>query len=176
MHKAIFLDRDGVINKLILRNNKPDSPKNLSELEFLPNVDLALKKAKEMGLLTIIITNQPEIARGRFLYEEVEEIHNYIKQHLLIDDIFMCPHDDVDNCNCRKPKPGMIYKAKEKWNIDLKNSFVIGDRWRDIEAGKQAGCITFLVKSEYYEENKNANYDYLVDDLYSAIEIISKLL
>jgi D-glycero-D-manno-heptose 1,7-bisphosphate phosphatase len=175
-NRALFLDRDGVINEPIVIEGKPYSPKNLSELKFCRNVDIAIRKAKELGLLVIIFTNQPEIARGTMLKENVDKIHKYIIKLLHVDDIFMCPHDDKDDCSCRKPKPGMLYEASAKWNINLKESFVVGDRWRDIDAGKKAGCTTFLIKSDYYNDKKPINYDYSADNLISVIEIISKLL
>lgn len=179
MNKALFLDRDGVINKLIIVNNKLYPVKSLDELEILPNVDKALQEAKKLGLVIIVFTNQPDIARKTVQIKDVEEIHNYLMKRFPIDDIFMCPHDDNDNCNCRKPKPGMLFESAKKFNIDLKKSFVVGDRWKDIVAGKSAGCITFLINSNYFSEetkSKQVDYDYCVDDLYSAVKIISKLL
>ena len=168
-NRALFLDRDGVINKPIIKDGRISFLGNLDELHILPNVDRAIAEAKKLGLLVIIFTNQPDIARGALRKEDAEEIHSYLTTKLSIDDVYMCPHDDADNCTCRKPKHGMLSDAAVKWNIELKKSFVVGDRWKDIKAGKLAGCTTFLIDSNYYNENIEIDYDHCVSDLYSAV-------
>ncbi len=169
MEKAIFLDRDGVINKVVLKNNKPFSPNRFEDFEFLDGVKDILQKFKEKGFLNIIITNQPDIARGRMDWETLEMMHCYTKANLPVDDIFVCPHDDIDDCCCRKPKPGLLFEAAKKCNIDLKDSFLIGDQGKDVEAGRCAGCTTILIDCPY---NKKQDSDFKVSDLYSAVEII----
>ena len=171
MNKAIFLDRDGVINKVNLVAGKPYPPKDISELILLPKVDEALQLLKDAGYLLIVITNQPDVARGKMKIETVEVINQFLKNLLPINDIFTCYHDDIENCNCRKPKPGNILKAANQYNINIQNSFMIGDRWRDVEAGISAGCKTFYIDYTY-QEKQPASYDYKVKSLYDAAKII----
>lgn len=169
MKKAIFLDRDGVINRVILNGGEPFSPRRFREFEFLDGIKEVLEKFKEVGFINIIITNQPDIARGLIEWEISEKMHKVIRENLPIDDIFVCPHDDIDQCPCRKPKPGMLLEAAKKWDIDLKSSFLIGDQWKDIGAGKNAGCATILISYPY---NKKVNPDFRVNNLHSAAEVI----
>ena len=152
MKKAVFLDRDGVLNKSIIKNGKPFPPKNLDELIIPDEVKSGIIKLKKEKFILIMITNQPDISRGKTNITKVKEINEYVKNMLGLDDIFMCIHDDVDNCKGRKPNPGMIFDAKSKWNIDLQKSFLIGDRWKDIQAGKNAGIGTFLLEHNYEEK------------------------
>lgn len=169
MKRAIFLDRDGVINKVTLKEGKPFSPRRFEKFELFDGIREVLEKSKREGFLNIIITNQPDITRGLIKWETLEKMHKFIKENLPIDDIFVCPHDDIDNCQCRKPRPGMLLEAAKKWDIDLKDSFLIGDQWKDIETGKKAGCITILIDYLY---NKEVESDFRVNNLHSAIEII----
>jgi len=172
--RAIFLDRDGVINKAIIRSSGFSSPWSLTEFEIIGEAEEALVELKKLEFLNIIITNQPDIARGNLLLSELEKMHQFILNRLPIDDIEYCPHDDKDNCDCRKPKPGMILRAAQKWNIDLKNSYVIGDMWKDIETGKLAGCKTFLIRQEYNKDYQKG-YDFEINNLKEAVAIIKKL-
>ncbi|WP_456420257.1 D-glycero-alpha-D-manno-heptose-1,7-bisphosphate 7-phosphatase, partial [Methanocaldococcus infernus] len=164
MNKAIFLDRDGVINKKL----EGDYVKRIEEFKLLPRVREALKEFKKMGYLLIVITNQQGIAKGVMTEEDLEKIHNYMLKLLPeIDDIFYCPHLE-GTCNCRKPRPGMLLKAKEKWNIDFNKSWMIGDDERDILAGKAVGCKTIRIL--YKEEKTEA--DFVVKDLYECVKIV----
>jgi len=172
--KTVFLDRDGVINKVVLRKGEVSSPRKIEEFEFLPNICSALKKFQELGFLNIIFNNQPDISRGLLKKEELEKMNKLILSSLPIDEIIFCPHDDKDNCSCRKPKPGMILEAAKKHFIDLRKSYVVGDGQRDIEAGRAAGCKTFLIKTEY-NKNIKEGYDFLVDNLEGVVEIIKRL-
>lgn len=172
-NKAIFLDRDGIINKVIIRNGKPSSPRRFEEFRFLPNVKKNLKIFKKMGFLNIIFTNQPDVSRGFLEIEELEKMHKLIAEKLPVDDIKFCPHDDSDNCPCRKPKPGLILQAVKKWSIDLKKSYVIGDSWKDMGAGRAASCQTIMIKRKYNKDLKD--YNFKVNSLKEAIEIIKKL-
>ncbi len=153
--KAIFLDRDGVINKEISYISNPD------DFEFIEGSIEALKILKEKNFLLIVITNQAGIARGYYTEEKLKKIHNkmtrILKQNnIVLDDIFYCPHhpDFTGICDCRKPKPGMIIKAKNKYNIDLQSSFMVGDTLNDIEAGLNAKCKTILVLTGYGAEEE----------------------
>jgi D-sedoheptulose 7-phosphate isomerase len=170
MNRAIFLDRDGVINQVVLKNGKPFSPRTMEEFVFCEGIKAFLTESRKAGFLNIVFTNQPDIERGLVDSNVVEKMHDFIKQNLPVDNVLMCPHDDADNCLCRKPKPGMLTDAARKWNIDLNASFVIGDQWKDIEAGKKAGCTTILLDCLY---NKNVECDYRLSGLRSALNVIS---
>jgi D-sedoheptulose 7-phosphate isomerase len=150
-HAAVFLDRDGVLNRAVVRDGKPFTPSGLEELELLPDVGSSLRDLKAHGFALYVITNQPDVARGAHTRESVEALHQTLASSLPIDDIFVCYHDDNDHCACRKPKPGLLFEAQRKHNIDLERSFMVGDRWRDIDAGHNAGCKTVLIDYGYRE-------------------------
>ena len=170
MNKAVFLDRDGVVNKAIVKDRKPYPPADLSELEILPQVADGISMLKNMGYKIIVITNQPDVARGTMSKVRVDEINESLKGTLNIDEVICCFHDEKDNCQCRKPKPGMIFEAASKWDIDISKSFMIGDRWRDIEAGKNADVTSILIDYDYDE--KKVEPDFLCADFKSAVEYI----
>jgi D-glycero-D-manno-heptose 1,7-bisphosphate phosphatase len=149
--KAVFLDRDGVLNRAFVRDGKPYSPAGLNELEILPDVPAALTLLKDHGFLLLVVTNQPDVARGTQQRAVVENLHASLRKTLPLDDFFVCYHDDSDNCACRKPKPGLLMQAAGKYPLDLRASFLVGDRWRDIEAGQTAGCRTVWVDRRYAE-------------------------
>jgi D-sedoheptulose 7-phosphate isomerase len=149
---AVFLDRDGVINRTVVRDGKPFPPSSVKELELLPGVASSLHDLKAHGFNLFVITNQPDIARGTQSRAAVEGIHQALASSLPIDGIFVCYHDDADDCACRKPKPGLLLEAQRLHNIDLSRSFVVGDRWRDIDAGHNAGCKTVLIDYGYREQ------------------------
>jgi D-sedoheptulose 7-phosphate isomerase len=148
---AVFLDRDGVINRAVVRDGKPFPPSGIDDLELLPEVASAMNSLKAHGFALYVITNQPDVTRGTQTREAVENIHQSLSSSLPIDDIFVCYHDDNDECGCRKPLPGLLLEARSKHNIDLSRSFVVGDRWRDIDAGHNAGCKTVLIDYGYRE-------------------------
>jgi D-glycero-D-manno-heptose 1,7-bisphosphate phosphatase len=145
MRKAIFLDRDGVLNKTIFKMGKKRAPYNMEEFELLDGVEEGIKTFKQDGFLLIVVTNQPDVARGWVDRPSVEKVNHKIKELLAVDDIKACYHIDEDNCSCRKPRAGMLLAAADKWGIDLKKSFMIGDRFSDIAAGVSAGCRTALI-------------------------------
>lgn len=162
--RAVFLDRDGVINKTIFRMGKPRAPYSLEEFSFLPGVPEAVELLREEGFLLIIVTNQPDVARGWVSREAVDQVNQYISETLKISDIRACFHTEHDRCDCRKPKPGMLLTAAREHDIDLEKSFMVGDRGSDMEAGKSAGCKTVFI-SESAEEG---NPDYVSPSLLSA--------
>lgn len=171
MNRAVFLDRDGVINCAVLRDGRPYPPPSAEELEFLPKVDEAIETLRRAGFRIIVITNQPDVATGAQRREVVEAIHERIRREFPIDDIKVCYHADQDGCACRKPKPGMILEAARQWSLDLDRSFMVGDRWRDIEAGQAAGCKAILIKCEY-QERRAEKPDAIVDSLFEASSLI----
>jgi D-glycero-D-manno-heptose 1,7-bisphosphate phosphatase len=169
--RAVFLDRDGVVNRAVVRNGRPHPPASADDLEVLPGVPGALEKLKRAGFETIVVTNQPDIARGTTTSSAVDAINERLQAALRIDAVFVCPHDESDRCRCRKPLPGLLEMAAEARTIDLRSSYLVGDRWRDIDAGRAAGCTTFFVDYRYDERRPDAP-DYVVASLAEAAEII----
>jgi D-glycero-D-manno-heptose 1,7-bisphosphate phosphatase len=149
LRPAVFLDRDGVLNRSIVRGGKPYPPRSLSEVEVLPGVAEALGRLREAGFLLIVVTNQPDVARGTQRREVVEAINGILRELLPLDDVLTC-YEDGDSPR-RKPNPGMILEAAAVYGIELNESFLIGDRWKDVEAGYRAGCQTVLLDYEYGE-------------------------
>src|SRR6202140_4536554 len=119
MRRAVFLDRDGVVNRAILREGRPYPPASLSDLRVLPGVREACRKLHEAGFALIVVTNQPDIARGTVPAEQVAEMNARLQLYLQLDDIRVCPHDDAAQCGCRKPQPGLLLQAAQTWNVDL---------------------------------------------------------
>ena len=168
---AVFLDRDGVINRTFIRDGTPCPPVLLRDLEILPHVPEALSALKARGYSLVVVTNQPDVARGTASRELVDSIHERLKGELGLDAIFTCFHDDADACDCRKPKPGLLFRAAHDLGIDLTSSFMVGDRWRDVEAGRRAGCRTLFVDCGY-RESPSHSYDFRVGSLLEASGII----
>jgi D-glycero-D-manno-heptose 1,7-bisphosphate phosphatase len=148
---AVFLDRDGVLNEVLVCDGRAYPPRDLSEFVITSGAPAALEKLKREGLLLIVITNQPDIARGKANRADIDKINAQLAAILPLDAIEVCEHDDREQCDCRKPKPGMILRARDKLGVDLAASFMVGDRWRDVEAGRRAGCRTILIGDGYGE-------------------------
>jgi D-sedoheptulose 7-phosphate isomerase len=170
--RAVFLDRDGVINRAFVRDGKPYPPPTPQELEILPGVLEALRDLKSHGYKLLVVTNQPDVGRGKQSRESLDEMHRSLRAQLPLDDILVCCHNDEDNCDCRKPLPGMLLEAARKHNIDLAASFMVGDRWRDIEAGYNAGCRTILIDYGYSEKPPGHDPDLRVRSLREAADWI----
>lgn len=171
MTRAVFLDRDGVINRAIVREGKPYPPKDLSELEVLPGVPEALAALKAANYKLIVVTNQPDVARGTVKKYVVESINRYLQERLPLDEFRTCYHDDHEACDCRKPAPGALLAAAAEHGLDLSGSFMVGDRWRDIEAGQRAGCKTAFI--DYgYSEKQPEHVDIRVQNLKDAALVI----
>lgn len=166
--RAVFLDRDGVIDRAIVKDGKPYPPASLSELELLPGVPAALEALKDAGFLLIVVSNQPDVARGAQKREIVEAMNARLLATLPLDDILVCYHDDADGCDCRKPKPGLLLRAAEAHKVDLSQSFMIGDRCRDVAAGRRAGCRTVLIDYGYSEGDQNITPDSTAESLSDA--------
>jgi D-sedoheptulose 7-phosphate isomerase len=175
LHPAVFLDRDGVLNRAIVRDGKPLPPPGIHDLEIIPDAAAALSKLKSQGFPLYVITNQPDVARGNLTRDEVEAMHRKLVSSLPVDDIFVCYHDDADHCACRKPKPGLLLEAQRKHNIDLARSFFVGDRWRDIDAGHAAGCKTVLIDYDYRERKPARPAEATVRSLREAVDWIVSL-
>tara|TARA_Y100000591_G_scaffold309217_1_gene310320 strand:- start:220 stop:744 length:525 start_codon:yes stop_codon:yes gene_type:complete len=150
-NRAIFLDRDGVIIKAPTLKNKPKSIKRLKELEFIKGIISFCKYYKKKKFILIMITNQPEVSRKKNSKKNVLQINNFIQNKLKLDDIFVC-YSDNDKCFDRKPNPGMVLKSKSKYNLNLKKSYIIGDRWRDVGVGQKTQCNSILIDRNYDEK------------------------
>ena len=151
MRRAVFLDRDGVLNRAILVQGNPRPPANLAEFEILPEAVQTCAALREAGFLLIVVTNQPDVARGTQQRAVVEAINDTLLSEVPLDDLRVCYHDDQDHCSCRKPLPGLLMEAAKEWQIDLSASFMVGDRGKDIESGRRAGCKTILIDLSYQE-------------------------
>jgi D-glycero-D-manno-heptose 1,7-bisphosphate phosphatase len=151
MKRAAFLDRDGVLNRAILIDGIPKPPTYVSDVEILPGVIEAIQILKNHDFVVVVVTNQPDVARGVTTQSQVESINAFIGVVTGIKHFYTCFHDDPDLCNCRKPAPGLIYSASQELGINVHDSFMVGDRWRDISAGQAAGCQTFFIDYSYSE-------------------------
>lgn len=171
MKHAVFIDRDGVINRATIRAGKSYPPQTLDEFELLPGVAEALNRLKKAGFLLIVVTNQPDVAKGIQTRQVVEAMHERLRLLTPVDDIRVCYHVDEDHCLCRKPKPGMLLDAAKHWSIDLKKSYMVGDRWRDVDAGVAAGCKAFFIESDI-EEPRSKNSHVVVSSLLEAADSI----
>jgi D-glycero-D-manno-heptose 1,7-bisphosphate phosphatase len=165
--RAVFLDRDGVLNRAIVRNGKPYPPAGPAELELSQGAEEACRRLHEAGFLLIGVTNQPDVARGSANRGVVEELNRTVADRLGLDEIRVCMHDDADACACRKPRPGLLTSAAAEYGIDLRGSYMVGDRWRDIEAGQRAGCQTIFIDHGYDERRPDAP-DFTTDSLLNA--------
>ena len=167
LKRAVFLDRDGVVNRTFIRDGKPFAPTRIEDFEILPGVADAVMSFKRAGFLVIIVTNQPDVATGKQTAAGIEAMHKQLRAQVAVDDIFVCYHTDGDGCDCRKPKPGMLHQAEQRHAIALDRSWLVGDRWRDIEAGQVVGCRTVFVDNGYDEPTPKA--DFVVTALSEAV-------
>jgi len=175
MRRAVFLDRDGVLNSAVVRQGVPYPPAGPDEVEITEGAPGALAALKAAGFLLIVVTNQPDVARGTARREIVESMNARVAGELGIDDVLVCYHDDRHGCDCRKPRPGLLERAARTHSIDLARSFMVGDRWKDVEAGRRAGCVTVFIDHGYAEPGP-ATPDCSVGSLVEAVQwIVSKV-
>jgi D-glycero-D-manno-heptose 1,7-bisphosphate phosphatase len=167
--RAVFLDRDGVLVETLVREQRAFAPVSLDEFRIVAGAGPLVARLRKAGLLPIVFTNQPDVGRGRLSPATLAEMHIRLRGAVPVEDIFVCVHDGVDGCECRKPKPGMLRAAAEKWAIDLRRSFVLGDRWQDIDAGRAVGCYTVLIERPYSGE---VNADARAADLAGAVQAV----
>jgi D-glycero-D-manno-heptose 1,7-bisphosphate phosphatase len=165
---AAFLDRDGTLNSPVVVDGLPYPPARVEELELLPRAAEACAQLSAAGIRLICITNQPDIARGSQDPALVATLNGRMQEMLGLDEVVTCPHDDADRCACRKPKPGMILDAARRWDVDLSRSVTVGDRWRDVEAGRSAGTRTVFIDRGYAEPTPEQP-DLIVADLEEAV-------
>jgi D-glycero-D-manno-heptose 1,7-bisphosphate phosphatase len=165
---AVFLDRDGVLVRPVMRNGVACSPRRWEEFGLMPGCAEAVRKLREGGYVVVVVTNQPEVRRGTLDPALLEQFHNRLRQEVPVDDVVVCPHDDQDGCLCRKPKPGMIRDAAGRHDIDLNRSYMVGDTVRDLGASIAAG-VSFLLIDAPYNRDLEARR---VGDLGEAARVI----
>lgn len=175
MKRGVFLDRDGVINPPVVRDGLPYPPQTLDEFQIYPNAPEACKLLRQLGFLLVLVTNQPDVGRGTQSALVVEAMHDRLQEALQLDAIEVCTaaDDSAPDAYRRKPAPGMLLDAAARLGIDLPRSYLIGDRWRDIDAGHAAGCITILVEHGYAEKLRRPPHHYAADLLEAAHLILS---
>tara|TARA_B110000196_G_C20950047_1_gene568841 strand:+ start:335 stop:850 length:516 start_codon:yes stop_codon:yes gene_type:complete len=169
MNKAIFLDRDGILNELVCRDGGFYSPRQVSDFKISLNSADLTSFTKSLGYLNIVVSNQPDISRGLLSKSALDGMTDILLSKLTIDDIFYCIHDDSDFCECRKPLAGLFFDAAKKWQIDLNRSYMIGDNWKDIEAAKKANIDSFLLDTNY-------NQDYFCEYRVNSLKDFSQLI
>jgi len=170
---AIFLDRDGVLNDLVLRDGHWVSPRRVADVRLSTGVVEAIERARGLAMPLFIATNQPDIARGLLEPDELAAMMERIRAHIAVDDVAICPHDDADRCACRKPAPGLLTTLAARWGVDLRHSFMVGDSWKDVEAGRRAGCRTILIDRAGAGAR---SADHTVASLAAAIDVIEAQL
>lgn len=172
MKVGVFIERDGVLNKVKVEGQHQVIPLTAMEFEVHPEAVTLLKRLKAAGLVLIATTNQPGLSHGQLSRRELDRMHETLRRTLPLDDIFVCPHAEADRCPCRKPKPGLLIEAKFKWHMDLERSFVISDKWYDAEAARAAGCTSLLLKSPWVG---SVHHDFLLPNLRAAVDKILQL-
>jgi D-glycero-D-manno-heptose 1,7-bisphosphate phosphatase len=171
MRRAVFLDRDGVLNATTIdARGGTHPPGAAAEVVVLPGVTKACRRLKKANFLLIVATNQPDVARGTQRREVVDEINDRLMGSLPLDEVVVCFHDDADGCDCRKPRPGLLLEAARRWNVSLAESFMVGDRESDVETGLRAGCVTVRIAAPWEESSAN----YVARSLREAVEWILK--
>jgi D-glycero-D-manno-heptose 1,7-bisphosphate phosphatase len=149
--RAVFLDRDGVINRSLVRNGKPYAPRTVAEFRLLPGVAEAVAELRAARYLVIVVTNQPDVGHGLISWATLDAMHALLRQKVAVDDVYVCPHRQDEGCACRKPKPGLLRRAMARWGVEPAGSIMIGDRWNDVVAGKKAGLYTAFIDRKYAE-------------------------
>jgi D-glycero-D-manno-heptose 1,7-bisphosphate phosphatase len=168
---AVFLDRDGVLNRAFVRAGKPYPPATLEEFELLPGVEAAARRLKGEGFALVVATNQPDVAKGLQRREVVDAMHDRLRRALPLDAIKVCWCVEGPGCGCYKPEPGLLLDAAGELGLDLARSFMVGDRWRDVGAGRRAGCFTILI-DRGYDEPLTETPDAVCADLAEAADVI----
>jgi D-glycero-D-manno-heptose 1,7-bisphosphate phosphatase len=172
MSPAVFLDRDGVVNRAVVRDGKPYPPATVEAVEIAADVAPALRRLKAAGYRLVVVTNQPDVARGVQRREVVDAINASLGARLPIDEFRVCYHDDADACDCRKPKPGLLLRPPAH---DLARSVMVGDRWRDIEAGRRAGVRATVLVENHSGEPCEVEPDVRVTSLGEAADWILRM-
>jgi D-glycero-D-manno-heptose 1,7-bisphosphate phosphatase len=172
LRRAVFLDRDGVLNRAIVRGGRPLAPRALSDFRLLPRAARNVAALRNFGFRVIVVTNQPDVARKLIAPVELARMNDRIIRTLAVDGLKVCAHGQDEGCGCRKPNPGMLLEAASEHDIELRTSYMVGDRWSDIEAGKRAGCYTIKIERGYVND-KAVRADAVVHSLSAAVKHIS---
>src|SRR5215831_5239836 len=172
MKQAVFIERDGVLNRVRIERQYQVSPLTLDDFKIHEGAVPLLKKLKAAGLILITTTNQPGLSRGYQSRRELDRMHDLMGKTFALDDVLICPHDEHDRCPCRKPKPGLLVEAGFKWHLDLDHSFVISDKWQDAEAARIAGCTSLLLKSPWVG---TVHRDFVLPHLSDIVEKVLRL-
>jgi D-glycero-D-manno-heptose 1,7-bisphosphate phosphatase len=171
MKRAVFLDRDGVLNRSVLVDGVPKPPSRVEDIEIIDGACEAIQTFKDNDFVPVVVTNQPDVARGLISVVQAKVINDCIRLSTNLEHFYTCFHDDGDFCSCRKPLPGLIYRAALDLGLDISESFLVGDRWRDIEAGQAAGCDSFFIDYSYPEKPPRVPFT-RVKSLWEAAQII----
>lgn len=172
MKAAVFIERDGILNRVCVERQNQVSPRTVEELDLNDAAVIPLKALKDAGFLLVGTSNQPGLSRGYLARRELDLMHTLIRKRFPLDDLLVCPHDEFDRCPCRKPKPGLFQEAAYKWHLDLEHSFVVSDKWQDAEAAHNAGCTSLLIKSPW---NGTGHKDFVFPNLEAAVHRILQL-
>jgi D-glycero-D-manno-heptose 1,7-bisphosphate phosphatase len=172
MKPAVIIERDGILNKVKTERNQPVSPLTLDEFQINQDAIEPVRELKAAGFLVIVTTNQPGLSRGYQSRRELDLMHTILRRQFPIDDLFLCPHDEMDRCPCRKPKPGLIKEAIWKWQLDMDRSFVVSDKWQDAQAAHVVGCTSMLLKSPW---NGQGHHDFVLPDISALATKIMQL-
>lgn len=167
--KTVFFDRDGVLNHLVERDCSFYSPQNFADFHIVNESIDIIKKVKELEYLAIVVSNQPDIAREKLEQSELDKMTKVLFEYLKVDDVFYCTHDDHDNCECRKPKPGLFHLAQKKYNINFSHSIMFGDTWKDVEAAQNANIKMYLIDKDYNQDLKNVDRIKDISDVLTLI-------
>lgn len=168
MKPAAFIDRDGVLNRAVMRDGQWVSPRTLAEFQLFNGLSQAASILRDAGHLVFVVTNQPDVARGLMSYDDLSSMSAQVMDALRPDEIWTCVHDDADNCTCRKPRPGALIQLARRWNADLSRSVIIGDTQKDVGAGRAAGIPAIIVDRDY---NQSVSADFRVSDIGQAAEL-----
>lgn len=170
--RAVFFDRDGVLNLAVIRDGKPYPPASIEEFTIALDAHDALSRLRSMNFSLFVVTNQPDVARGKQKRGVVESMNALLLNSLPLDGIYVCYHDDADHCDCRKPGAGLIRQAVAEHNLDVHQSYLVGDRWRDIDCGRAAGCTAILLDRGYTEQLRRPPH-FTVASLTAAADVIT---
>ena len=172
LKRAVFFDRDGVLNEAELRGGTPHPPASAERVRVVAAAAESVRRIHGAGYLAIVVTNQPDVARGTATRRDVEAINAAVAAQTGVDAVYTCYHDDDDACTCRKPKTGLIEQAARDYGVDVRGSFVVGDRARDVRCGRTAGCTTVFLDLGYPETPAHLDADFVVSSLPEAVDAI----
>lgn len=172
MKRAVFIERDGVLNEVRPGPKNQIPPLTLEEFKVRKEAEPSLAKLKKAGFVLIVTTNQPGLSSGSQSRRELDRMHDQLRRAFPIDDIMVCPHDESDHCPCHKPRPGLLIEAAFKWHLNIDQSYVVSDKWQDAEAARTAGCTSLLIQSPWVGK---VHHDFVLKDLAAVAEKILSL-